>query len=189
MRTMRAAAVLLASAALLGAALTGCGGPGNPAHPAGTRPGTASGQPGASGAPARTLPAGSSASQAAHPAAAWPAFGGGMQRTGAAAGLPAAGKLSVAWQSRLDGAVYGQPLVVGGLVIAATENDSVYALDETTGRIAWRTHLASPVPLSSLPCGDIDPLGITGTPVYDRADGLVYAVAETSGYRHVLFGS
>jgi polyvinyl alcohol dehydrogenase (cytochrome) len=191
MRTMRAAAALLAGTAMLGAALAGCGGSGNPAHPAGTRPGRASGprgSHGASGAPAHTLPAGPSAGQAAHPAAAWPAFGGGPQRTGAAAGLPAAGKLSVAWQRHLDGAVYGQPLVVGGLVIAATENDSVYALDETTGRIAWRTHLASPVPLSSLPCGDIDPLGITGTPVYDRADGLVYAVAETPGYRHVLFG-
>jgi hypothetical protein len=44
------------------------------------------------------------------------------------------------------------------------------------------------VPLSDLPCGDIDPLGITGTPVYDAANGLVYAVAETAGYHHVLVG-
>jgi hypothetical protein len=54
--------------------------------------------------------------------------------------------------------------------------------------VAWRTHLGTPVPLSALPCGDIDPLGITGTPIYDRDDGLVYAVGETAGYRHVLFG-
>jgi len=105
-----------------------------------------------------------------------------------AAGLPAAGHLSVAWRAALDGAVYGQPLVVGQVVIAATENDSVYALDESTGRVVWRTHLGTPVPLSALPCGDIDPLGITGTPIYDRDDGLVYAVGETAGYRHVLFG-
>ena len=44
------------------------------------------------------------------------------------------------------------------------------------------------MPLSDLPCGNIDPLGITGTPVYDPASGLVYAVAETSGYHHVLVG-
>ena len=42
--------------------------------------------------------------------------------------------------------------------------------------------------LADLPCGNIDPLGITGTPVYDAANGLVYAVAETSGYHHVLVG-
>jgi outer membrane protein assembly factor BamB len=44
------------------------------------------------------------------------------------------------------------------------------------------------VPLADLPCGNIDPLGITSTPVYDTANGLVYAVAETSGYHHVLAG-
>ena len=49
-------------------------------------------------------------------------------------------------------------------------------------------HIGTPVPRADLPCGGIDPLGITGTPVYDRADGLVYAVAETSGYHHVLVG-
>ena len=32
------------------------------------------------------------------------------------------------------------------------------------------------------------PLGITGTPVYDAGNGLVYAVEETSGYHHVLLG-
>lgn len=101
---------------------------------------------------------------------------------------PAAGRLSIAWQQHLDGAVYGQPLAVGGLVIAVTENDSVYGLDRATGRVRWRAHVGTPVPLSSLPCGDIDPLGITGTPVYDPATGLVYAVAETAGFRHVLVG-
>ena len=73
-------------------------------------------------------------------------------------------------------------------MIAATENDSVYALDHATGKVLWRTHVGTPVPLADLPCGNIDPLGITGTPVYDAGNGLVYAVAETSGYHHVLVG-
>ena len=94
----------------------------------------------------------------------------------------------MAWTRRLDGAVYGQPLAIGGLVIAATEGDSVYGLDRATGRVRWRAHVGTPVPLAILPCGDIDPLGITGTPAYDPATGLVYAVAETSGYHHVLVG-
>ncbi len=106
-----------------------------------------------------------------------------------AAGLPAAGKLTARWTARLDGAVYAQPLVVGNMVIAATEDDSVYALSESTGKVVWRTHLGTPVPQSALNgCGDIFPLGITGTPIYDQANGLVYAVAETTGYHHILFG-
>jgi outer membrane protein assembly factor BamB len=108
--------------------------------------------------------------------------------TGFAGAAPPAGQLSIAWTRRLDGAVYGQPLVIGGLVIAATEGDSVYGLDRATGKVRWRAHVGTPVPLASLPCGNIDPLGITGTPVYDPATKLVYAVAETTGYHHVLVG-
>lgn len=118
----------------------------------------------------------------------WPAYHRDAVRTGAGPARPAAGRLAIAWRRRLDGAVYGQPLAVGGLVIAATEGDTVYGLDRASGAIRWRAHLGTPVPLSALPCGDINPLGITGTPVYDPANGLVYAVAETTGYRHVLAG-
>ena len=141
---------------------------------------------------ARTIPADSpgtgDAGHAAYPAAAWGQFGNSAAKTGAASSAAAAGHLSVAWRAGLDGAVYGQPLVIGNLVVAATENDSLYALNFGTGQVAWRRHLGSPVPLADLPCGDIDPLGITGTPAYDAGNGLVYAVAELAGYRHVLFG-
>jgi outer membrane protein assembly factor BamB len=81
--------------------------------------------------------------------------------------------------------------VIGGSVIAATENDTVYALSRSTGQIAWRRHLGTPVQQGQLLCGDIFPLGITSTPVYDKGNGLVYAVAEMSvgqRVRHVLFG-
>ena len=138
-------------------------------------------------APTRATTAGGAA--AGHPAAAWPQFDQNAQRTGIAPRLPTAGKLALSWTAPLDGAVYGQPLVVGGDVIAATENDSVYALSRATGKTVWRAHVGTPVPQSALHgCGDIFPLGITGTPVYDQGDGLVYAVAETTGYQHVLFG-
>ena len=121
------------------------------------------------------------------PDAAWPTYGRDFARSGVAdAARPAS--LTVSWRVHLDGAVYGQPLLVGNLVIAATENDSIYGLDQATGTVAWRTHVGTPVPLSDLPCGNIDPLGITGSPVYNPASGLVYAVAETSGYHHELVG-
>jgi outer membrane protein assembly factor BamB len=124
----------------------------------------------------------------ADPDPAWPTYGRDFARSGVAVGVARPGPLSVSWRARLDGAVYGQPLLVGHLVIAATENDSVYALDQATGKVAWRTHVGTPVPRADLPCGNIDPLGITGTPVYNASNALVYAVAETAGYHHVLVG-
>ena len=86
----------------------------------------------------------------------------------------------------VDGAVYAEPLIVGGRVIVATQNDSVYAFDAATGARLWGVHLGTPVRGGTLPCGDIDPSGITSTPVADPATGTVYAVMFRSGWRHVL---
>jgi outer membrane protein assembly factor BamB len=137
--------------------------------------------------PATTVPLAGSPPAALSPAD-WTTYHRNAARTGVAPAQPAAGPLSIAWRRHLDGAVYGQPLVIGGLVIAATEGDTVYGLARATGQILWHVHLGTPVPLSALPCGDIDPLGITGTPVYAPATGMVYAVAETTGFHHVLAG-
>jgi polyvinyl alcohol dehydrogenase (cytochrome) len=99
---------------------------------------------------------------------------------------------SQAWQTpALDGEVYGQPLVYGAYVYAATENDSVYKLDAATGAVVWSEHLATPEPSSAAPCGDIAPsIGITSTPVLDPATNRVYAVGAVSDsgtIRHELF--
>src|SRR6185437_12590999 len=93
----------LVAAALTGgvlAAAAACSGPGG---------GTSSGP----APPSRTLTPGQDSG--AHPGA---------------AGAARPGPLTVSWRAHLDGAVYGQPLVVGQLVIAATENDSIYGLDQ-----------------------------------------------------------
>src|SRR5437660_4625726 len=118
----------------------------------------------------------------------WTTYHRDNKRTGYIASTPDARSLTRTWRRQLDGAVYAEPLVVGKHVIVATEGDSLYALDPTTGSVQWHTNVGSPVPLSSLPCGNIDPLGITGTPVYDPATGLVFAVAEVSGPAHILVG-
>jgi len=173
-RTARLAAAAVAGGLL--AAAAGCtSSPGNGvAPPAGSAP------------PTMTLT--TAPDNAGYPGADWGTYGHDFARTGVASNTAPAGALSVSWRMQLDGAVYGQPLLVGSTVIAATENDSIYALDQATGKIIWRTHVGTPVPLASLPCGNIDPLGITGTPVYDTDNGLIYAVAEMTGYHHVLIG-
>lgn len=118
----------------------------------------------------------------------WTTYHHDNSRTGDATGLAQVGTLGQAWHANLDGAVYGQPLVVGTTVLAGTENDTVYALNADTGAVLWSTHLGTPQPKSGLPCGDIDPLGITGTMVYDPATQRVFAVTETTGGAHTLYG-
>jgi polyvinyl alcohol dehydrogenase (cytochrome) len=102
--------------------------------------------------------------------------------------MPAAGHLAIAWSASLGGAVYGQPLVIGGTVVAATETDEVYGLDLATGAVRWHVKVGTPVPLSRQPCGDIDPLGITSTGVYDPQTQLAYFVAQSGRAEHLLIG-
>ncbi len=118
----------------------------------------------------------------------WPTYHRDNTRAGEVAGTPNPQRLTEAWRQSLDGAVYAEPLVVSGRVVVATEANSLYALDARTGQIQWRTNLGAPVRARDLPCGNIDPLGITGTPVYDPRAGLIFAVAEVSGPAHVLVG-
>src|SRR3954454_24796261 len=122
----------------------------------------------------------------AQPAARWPTYHGDNARTGFTRQPLLSPPLRRAWTRDLDGAVYAQPIVVGDTVIAATENDSVYALRADDGTVVWRRHLGEPVPGSQLPCGNIDPLGITGTPAYDVRTGNVFVVTETAGRSHDL---
>ncbi len=93
------------------------------------------------------------------------------------------------WTSiSLDGAIYAEPLVAQNMVFVATENNTIYSLDSTTGRVIWQTNLGSPVSRADLPCGDIDPTGITGTPVIDITTRTIFAVAFLRGnHLHELF--
>ncbi|HKX19039.1 MAG TPA: PQQ-binding-like beta-propeller repeat protein [bacterium] len=94
------------------------------------------------------------------------------------------------WSEPVDGDVYASPIVVPGVTVRgesrtvvymATEHDAVYAFDAASGARIWGpVSLGTPVPRASLPCGNIDPAGITGTPVVDRASGVLFAVAQTT---------
>lgn len=118
----------------------------------------------------------------------WSMYHRDLAHSGYVESMPDPHSLTRSWNTRLDGAVYAQPLIIGKRVIAATEGDSVYALDKQSGKIEWRTNVGTPVPRSQLPCGGIDPLGITGTPVYDPTSKLIFAVAEINGPAHILIG-
>jgi len=95
----------------------------------------------------------------------------------------------------VDGYVYAQPLYVAQLTIAgtqhevlyvATQHDSVYAFDATgaSTKPLWRVSVLgnaeTPVPAEETLSADIVPeVGITSTPVIDRAAGLLYTVAKS----------
>ena len=104
--------------------------------------------------------------------------------------------LDPSFHPRIAGHLYAQPLywrprgATTGQLLVATEDDNVYAIDAGSGREIWVRSLGRPVPLSTLPCGNIDPLGITGTPVIDEATQAIYAVAmiaDPAGPHHRVF--
>jgi outer membrane protein assembly factor BamB len=113
-------------------------------------------------------------------ASSWTVYHHDLAGTGVAEPVTAVDTSTRAWTSpAVDGEIYGEPLVSSGRVYVATENATVYALSSATGRVVWATHVGTPVPAQSLPCGDIGPtVGITGTPVIDQSRGEIFAVAD-----------
>src|SRR5262249_50760030 len=104
--------------------------------------------------------------------------------------------LDPGFQPRFPGHVYSQPLYwqlpgsQTAMLIVATEDDGVHAIDARSGNEIWAQSLGRPVPLSTQPCGNIDPLGITGTPVIDESTQAVYLdamVGDASGPHHRIF--
>ncbi|MHB8572639.1 MAG: outer membrane protein assembly factor BamB family protein [Candidatus Dormibacteria bacterium] len=119
------------------------------------------------------------------PGADWTSFGG--DRQGYVASAAAYSGPHLEWTSNsLDGAVYGSPLVFQGLVLVATQGDTVYALDHL-GAVTWQRSLGIAIPRAQLPCGDIDPSGIVGTPVIDPSTGTLFVVALRAPGEHRLF--
>jgi len=113
-------------------------------------------------------------------------------------------KFGKLFQATLDGLVDAQPLYVAGipvlnkgthnLLIVATENDSLYALDADSGAELWKTSLLASGETASddLSCSLVSPqIGITSTPVIafkpGSSEGAVFAVAmskDASGNYH-----
>jgi hypothetical protein len=75
----------------------------------------------------------------------------------------------------VKGNVYAQPLYVAdgpggrGTFFVATEDNELDAIDEATGARVWTRTLGPATPRTGAGCGNVSPLGVTGTP--DRRRG------------------
>jgi hypothetical protein len=102
----------------------------------------------------------------------------------------------------VDGHIYAQPLVMTNVAVpgqgvhdavyVATEHDTVYAFDAngfpgTNGGLLWSTNLGTSAAMPNNDFGNrygpyhdlVPEVGITGTPVIDRASGTLYLDAFT----------
>src|SRR6266545_1273498 len=97
----------------------------------------------------------------------------------------------------ISGSVYAQPLYVEGgpdgraKVIVVTELNKAYALDAIDGSVIWqRADLGTPV-ATTAPCSNINPRGITGTPVVDLGSRSLFFDAVTTpdgtAQKHYIF--
>ena len=86
----------------------------------------------------------------------------------------------------VDGNSYASPLYVAngpggrGALYVVTENNNVYALDEGTGHPTWQVNVGAPAGNSGAGCGNISPIGITGTPAIDLTTRLLVFDAATA---------
>lgn len=92
-------------------------------------------------------------------------------------------KLDATFDGAIAGHVYGQVLYVDNIglgtgatnwVIAVTENNQVTALDANTGGIVWQKIIGPNAASTGAGCGNVNPLGITGTPVIDAASRTMF---------------
>lgn len=96
----------------------------------------------------------------------------------------------------LDAESFGQPLYVPhvtiqgaphNIVVVATENATVYAIDADSGAVLWRHPFAPGSGITPVTrceclkkCDTTQPQGLTGTPVIDIGTDSIYVVARTN---------
>jgi hypothetical protein len=91
----------------------------------------------------------------------------------------------------VDGAIVAEPLVaavdltvgpnpgIQSLVFVATQNDSLYAFNVTTGQLAWHTSFLTPSEMALPPSvTDFQGSGIISTPVIDPSTNTIYLVSS-----------
>ncbi|MFN8164090.1 MAG: PQQ-binding-like beta-propeller repeat protein [Solirubrobacterales bacterium] len=90
------------------------------------------------------------------------------------------GGFGLNFDTPVQGQVYAQPLVSGGTLLAATEDNWVYGIDPQSGATKWQRSVGTPWNSEGLSCADLGPhVGITGTPVIDPATDVAYFFSKT----------
>jgi outer membrane protein assembly factor BamB len=115
----------------------------------------------------------------------WTTYHADAARSGVDPSEPSLSPLKPVWAAALDGvSIYGQPVVADGRVFVGTEDDNVYGLNAHNGQVLWHANIGQPLRnvTTQVGCGDIDPLGITSTPVIDLSTNTVYVVGEVSNH-------
>ena len=129
----------------------------------------------------------------------WPTYGMNRQRTGynpveTVLNATNVSTLKQHWASPvLDGAILTQPVLATGVLInnvptdivyVATEGNTTWALNATTGATIWKS---APIPQATLSqgCSGLfqGKIGVQGTPVIDHANNRLF-VASGKGYLH-----
>jgi hypothetical protein len=94
----------------------------------------------------------------------------------------------------ISGNVHAQPLYIEGgqngpMIIVVTASNNVYALHADTGLPIWSRTDIGPAVTSGLPCGNINPVGIIGTPVVDLASRSLFfdALIDGATKKHFVF--
>jgi hypothetical protein len=120
----------------------------------------------------------------------WTTFHHDKARSGFDANEGLFTSLGAGWtNSSLIGDIYAEPLVYKSTVYVVTEDNYLYALQDTTGAVLWYRRFSSPMNAGGLPCGNISPhVGITGTPVIDTALNRIYMVGMVFTGHYVLWG-
>jgi hypothetical protein len=84
----------------------------------------------------------------------------------------------------MGGSLWGQPLYVEngvggkGTYYVADDWNDIYAIDETTGDVVWsKLPLAEAAGQAGSGCGNISPVGVTGTPIIDLPSRTMYLSA------------
>lgn len=105
-------------------------------------------------------------------------------------------KVASTFKGQIDGWLMAQPLYVTNgasgkaTIYATSDSNNIYALDATTGEEIWHKTVAPPLTNVKTPlngCGNIDPLGATGTPVIDLASRTIFFDSMTAGPKHLIF--
>ncbi len=82
--------------------------------------------------------------------------------------------------TQLNGQIYAQPLLVGHILLVATETDWVYGINPDTGATVWSRQIGKPFRDLVLQCGDLVPyLGVTSTPTTNPTGTVAYLVDQS----------